>query len=230
MLEQNQAYTRLSRVQIKTHSKQEMTKQRGITIGITALFILIASAGSIFAGIPVFGAIIAMAFPWFLSLPLGVGYAGSFLNVYNGQSIGVGDMFTTTFTINYLRKVGGMAWVSLWVALWSLLFFIPGIIKGIAYSMTSYILAAHPNVAATDAIKLSMRMTQGHKGELFMFYLSWIGWMLLSGLTLGILYIVYVGPYMQTAMAGYFVELRNRAIASGAIAPEELDPQTATVA
>ncbi|MCL2530964.1 MAG: DUF975 family protein [Oscillospiraceae bacterium] len=226
MYEQNQTYTRLSRAQIKANSKQAMGQQRGITIGITALYMLIAGAGSIFAGIPMLGAIIVMALPWFITMPLAVGMSGSFLNVYGGQQIGVGDMFTTTFTVNYIRKVGGMAWMALWVTLWSLLFVIPGIIKAIAYSMTGYILAAHPNVTATDALKLSMRMTQGHKGELFMFYLSFIGWLLLSGLTFGILYIVHVGPYMQTAMAGYFVELRNRAVASGAIQPHELDPQS----
>ncbi|MCL2446617.1 MAG: DUF975 family protein [Oscillospiraceae bacterium] len=225
MFEQNQAYTRLSRAQIKANAKQAMANQRGISILITFLFMLIAGAGSIFAGIPFLGALIVTALPWFIVMPLTVGMSGSFLNVYNGQQIGVGDMFTTTFTGNYLRKVGGMAWMSLWAFLWSLLFFVPGIIKAIAYSMTPYILAVHPNVTATDALKLSLRMTQGHKGELFVFYLSWIGWLLLSGLTLGILYIVHVGPYMQTAMAGYFVELRNRAVASGAIQPHELDPQ-----
>ena len=88
--------------------------------------------------------------------------------------------------------------------------------------MTPYILAHCPNVSATDALKLSMRMTNGHKGELFVMHLSFIGWMLLGALTLGILVIVHVGPYMGTTTAGYYIELRDEALAKGIIRPEEL--------
>jgi hypothetical protein len=92
----------------------------------------------------------------------------------------------------------------------------------LAYYFTANILADCPNVTARDALKISMRITRGYKGEIFVFILSWIGWFLLSGLTLGILYVVYVGPYWYTADAGLYIELRNRALADGIITPEEL--------
>lgn len=112
--------------------------------------------------------------------------------------------------------------MALFTCLWSMLFAVPGVIKGISYSMTPFILAECPNVNAKEALKISMRMTNGYKMELFVMYLSFIGWMMLSVLTLHILLIVFVGPYMETTMAGYYIELRDKALADGIIQAEEL--------
>ena len=100
---------------------------------------------------------------------------------------------------------------------------IPAIIKEIAYSMTPFILADCPNVPATNAIKLSMRMTKGYKGEIFVMVLSFIGWWLLSGLTLGLLNIFWTGPYMETSMAGLYDELKRRALEHGTVTQAEFD-------
>jgi len=100
---------------------------------------------------------------------------------------------------------------------------IPIIIKSLSYSMTQYILASNPNVLATNAIKLSIRMTKGHKGKIFGMWMSFVGWQLLNILTFGILGIIYVNPYMYASFAGQFVELRSLAVASGVIHPLELD-------
>ena len=98
----------------------------------------------------------------------------------------------------------------------------PGHHKGMFVYFTQNILAVHPNVTARQALKISMRITEGHKLEIFIFILSWIGWYLLSILTLGILLIVYVTPYFYTADAGLFIKIRNKALAEGRITPEEL--------
>ncbi len=90
---------------------------------------------------------------------------------------------------------------NLFLILWALLFIIPGIIKGYAYRMVPYILKEHPEMKGTQAITLSKKMMQGHKGEAFLLDLSFIGWFLLSALTLGILHLFYVGPYYQATDA-----------------------------
>ncbi|MCL2068872.1 MAG: DUF975 family protein [Oscillospiraceae bacterium] len=147
---------------------------------------------------------------------------GTFVKIYSRETTTVGEPFSN-LSVNFFRKVGGMYWMALWTTLWTLLLVIPGIVKSYAYLMTPYILADCPNVKATEALKLSMRMTNGHKMELFVMTLSFIGWALLSVLTFGILWIVYVGPYMETAFAGYYVELRDQALASGLIDRSELE-------
>ena len=89
--------------------------------------------------------------------------------------------------------------------------------------MTPYILSDCPNVKAKDALKLSMRIMKGKKGRLFVFYLSFIGWGLLSCLTAGILGIFYVGPYMQSSMAVWYLEAREDALRNGVITLGQLE-------
>lgn len=124
---------------------------------------------------------------------------------------------------NYTRKLGGLLWMSLFVFLWSLLFIIPGIVKAYSYRFTPYILADCPNVKAKDALKLSMRMTDGVKGEIFVFDLSFIGWFLLTFLTCGILSI-YTIPYFKVAEATLYESMKNSALASGRIHENDLSP------
>jgi len=160
------------------------------------------------------------------TMVLMINMAGFFVKVYYGQKAVFSEPFTA-FKYNFGRKLGGSCWEALWLTLWTLVgifsFYIPLIIKFLSYSQTQYILASNPNVTATNALKLSMRMTKGHKGKVFVMYLSFIGWQILNSFTFGILGIFYVNPYMNTAFAGMFVELRNTAVANGVIHPAELD-------
>ena len=154
--------------------------------------------------------------------PIVVGYAFIFLRMYRGERADIGEAFGAGFR-DYGRNLGGILWMELFIFLWTLLFIIPGIVKSLAYFMTPYILADSKKVSPTQALKLSMKMTRGYKGEIFVMYLSFIGWMLLSMLTMGILFILYVGPYMQASFAGMYSELKNNALAKGIVTPEELE-------
>lgn len=99
---------------------------------------------------------------------------------------------------------------------------IPAYIKALSYLLTPYILAEYPDVKASDAIRLSTRMTKGYKGQLFLAYLSFFWWYLLNAITFGVLGIFYVAPYQMTTFAGFYTELRNQAVTSGAVSLEEL--------
>ncbi len=150
---------------------------------------------------------------------------GFFVRTYRGFRGTVSDWFSDIFS-NFGRRLGGYYWMCLFVYLWSMLFMIPGIVKGIAYSMTPYILADCPDVKARDALKLSMRMTKGYKADIFVTLLSFLGWLILSAFTFGILEIVYVGPYMNTTLAGVYEELKNNALENGTISQDELSGGT----
>jgi uncharacterized membrane protein len=209
-----------SRQEIKFLAKEAMKEQRGTAILIYLLVALIGGVGSFLGYIPFIGPLASIALS-FLTMALGVNVCAAFIKIYYKEKTDVGFVFNS-LSVNFFRKVGGMYWMGLWTFLWSLLLIVPGIIKSLAYSQTSYILADCPDVGATDALKLSMRMTDGHKMELFVLGLSWIGWCMLSALTFGIVGIVYVFRYVGTTAAGYYVELRDLAIDSGRILPEEL--------
>ena len=66
-------------------------------------------------------------------------------------------------------------------------------------------------------------MMYGHRMELFIAQLSFFGWLLLSGLTGGILYVLHVGPYMELTFAGIYEEIRQIALDEGKVSQLELD-------
>jgi len=218
------------RREIKAIAKENFKKQWGTSIALLLLVGIIAGAGSIVVWIPVIGWIASMVVPFLVGMPLAVNAAGLYVKIYKDEKASVDELFSQ-FKVRYERKVGGMAWAALFIWLWSLVgIFTLGIvtiIKGISYSMVSYILADCPNVTAKDALKLSMRMTQGHKMDLFVMYLSFIGWFLLGGLTLHILTVVFVAPYMSTTQAGFYTKLKAKAIESGAVSLHEFHPELA---
>jgi uncharacterized membrane protein len=113
-------------------------------------------------------------------------------------------------------------WMTLWTLLWTMLFFIPGIVKGIAYSQSMYIIVENPEISYADAMKMSIRMTQGYKGEIFVMQLSFIGWALLCVLTCGIGFL-WLEPYMQTAFCNMYYKLKGNSIQNGTCLQSEFD-------
>lgn len=90
------------------------------------------------------------------------------------------------------------------IFLWSLLLIIPGIIKSYEYRMIPYLLAERPELTEEEAFSLSKQMMDGQKLETFVLELSFIGWDLLSGITLGLVGIFYVQPYANLTYAALY--------------------------
>lgn len=87
------------------------------------------------------------------------------------------------------------------------LYVIPGVIIYLMLSMSVYIMV-DGDKEPMNCIRKSYLMTQGYKINLLLFLLSFIGWILLSILTFGILFI-YTLPYILVAQAVYYEELKN---------------------
>lgn len=155
--------------------------------------------------------------------------AGFFLNGWRETMVTISEAVSDTFDNNFLRKVGGMLWRNLLVFLWSLLFFFPGVIMALSYALTPFILYDCPNVLAMDACRLSAKMMRGHRMELLIAHLSFLGWDLLSVMTLGLLDMLYVKPYKQLTFAGIYEELKNLALDGGVVTQDELDGKTAVL-
>ena len=92
----------------------------------------------------------------------------------------------------------------LYTVLWTLLLIIPGIVKSYEYQMIPYLLAENPQMTKEQAFAESKRMMTGQKWRAFVLDLSFIGWNILSALTLGILGIFYVQPYMDATHAALY--------------------------
>lgn len=83
--------------------------------------------------------------------------------------------------------------------------FVLYVVKMLALDMWYYILLDTP-LTGRQALRESMRMMQGHKMRLFMLYLSFLPYLLLVILTLG-LASLFVSPYMQASKAEFYEDL-----------------------
>lgn len=128
---------------------------------------------------------------------------GDKTDIFKGLFAGYTDgHFESTF-LTYLLT-------TIFTTLWTFLFVIPGIIKGYSYGMTAYILkdmfdAGH-KPTATEAITKSRELMNGHKAELFVLDLSFIGWYLLGVITIGI-GLLWVVPYYRQTRANFYRNL-----------------------
>ncbi len=148
--------------------------------------------------IPVIG-----SFSTLLLVPLAYATVYTFLKQQRGGIVSLGDM-----AIGWNGRVyGTLILMYVYTFLWTLLLFIPGIIKGYSYSMTSYVMVDNPELEYNAAIERSMAMMDGYKMKLFLLDLSFIGWALLSILTLGI-GLLWLIPYMQQTNAAFYEELK----------------------
>ena len=182
----------MSRAELKANAKSNIS---GKVLKYFVTSIVIGICAGALTIIPVLGALLIYIF--MLSDVI------IFLKLYKGEDFSIGDAFSG-FKIGATGKtmLAGFL-MGIFEILWSMLFVIPGIIKSIAYSMTFYIIAENPEISATDAIKKSQEMMQGHKMEYFILQLSFIPWLILVSFTFGLAGI-YVMPYMSATRANFY--------------------------
>jgi uncharacterized membrane protein len=130
-----------------------------------------------------------------------LGYCRFMLKLYDGEKAELQDLFSQThrfadgFCLAFLE--------ALLVFLWSLLFIIPGIVAGYRYAMAPFILYENPGMSASEAISASKEMMDGCKLDLFILDFSFIGWQLLSALSLGI-GTLWLNPYIAMAHTSFY--------------------------
>lgn len=146
-----------------------------------------------------------------------------------GEDFVVKDKMNDDTNKNVGRYLGTMALTYLYTFLWSLLFLIPGIIKGYSYYLVPYILSDNPELSYNQAIDESRRLMDGRKMEMFIYDLSFFFWILLSGLTLGIVGI-YVIPYMQLTTSSIFLDIKEQDLRKRGLytEPEPIVPEPFT--
>ncbi len=113
---------------------------------------------------------------------------------------------------SFLRIIGLRILMAIFVFLWSLLFVIPGIVAAYRYRLALYLLLDHPEMGVMECIRESKRLMRGHKAELFILDLSFIGWALLSIIPF---VSVYTLPYTESTYALYYSMLREQDAAPG---------------
>ena len=138
---------------------------------------------------------------------LSVASAGYFL----GRVRGTVEPGNIEASIDGLKKnftdslIAGVLY-TVFVSIGSIILFIPGIIFGLSFSMTFYLLNDHPEMKAMEALRESRRLMRGHKMDLFLLNLSFIGWMIIGMFCFGV-GALWASAYMETANAVFYEEL-----------------------
>ena len=180
-------------------ARESLKSKWGLAIGGYVVFMLISMAVSI---IPIAGFFISI----FITGPFMLGIIFFSLAISRNQEAKVGQIFDG---FNHFGKALGAYWLMvLFTLLWSLLLIIPGIVAIYSYSMMFYILADNPSIKAMEAIDQSKKMMCGYKWKLFFLQLRFIGWALLSILTLGI-GLLWLIPYIQVSVAKFYDDIKG---------------------
>lgn len=141
--------------------------------------------------------------------PLTVGLAFIYLGISDrNYNIGFGKLFEgyknfkrlgaifLSYIVSALYIIGGL-----------ILFIVPGILFAIRFSVLPFVLADYPEMSASEALAKCKEITDGKKGDLFIFFVSFLGWFMLC---IFVIPIVYVAPYYYASLANYYYYLNPK--------------------
>ena len=153
---------------------------------------------------------------------VGAGFILFLLNTIRGAGACLGNLLDG---FGFFLKIIGLTILEyIFITLWSLLLIFPGFIAAYRYSMAIYLLVDDPSRSPLECLRLSKEMMKGHKWELFVLDLSFIGWGFLAMLPLvGYAVQVWTVPYISMTKALYYEKLSGRDIyaaqAGGTVPP-----------
>lgn len=139
-----------------------------------------------------------------MSLMLSIGFSIYSLNVANRRNASFANLFDG-FNI-FLKVIWLQILAFVFVFLWSLIFIVPGIVASYRYRQALFIMIENPDMSALECIRASKKMMYGHKGELFVMDLSFLGWYLLTAVPF---VSIWVLPYTEISYAIYYIALRD---------------------
>ena len=155
--------------------------------------------------------VIACALSIFLLNPMLVGLRKFFIDNSGDPSASLSKSnIGLAFSDKYMNVVGAMFTTNLFIALWTCLLIIPGIYKMYQWRLVSFLLSENPDMTGAEAREMSARMMDGSKWASFVLDLSFIGWKILGGFTLGILNLIFTNPYVAATDAELYLTLSGR--------------------
>ncbi len=214
-----------TRAEFKAEAKQSLQGKYWYSVGVTLLFTVLSaiqvSIVTLLASnnAQAVSSIVNLLLTFFFQIPISVGLIRYFIKLAKGGDAQVGDMFHV-FKNGYGNVILTEIKQAVFIMLWSMLFVVPGIIKMYQYFMIDYMLAENPSMNNKRAFAITKAAMAGHKWEAFVLGLSFIGWVLLAGLTAGI-GTFFLMPYMRTTFSKYYLALKETAIEKGIASAED---------
>lgn len=197
------------RSELKQNAKDRLKNNWGLAIGIIIVCTLISCIPNLLAEIDSESFAISIIIPIItlvITGPLTIGQCKFFINLANRSNPKFSDLWYG-FN-NMLRAIGVTLLVGVIVFIGSILFIIPGIILAFMYSQVYYIMAENPEMSIMNCLKESARIMKGHKMDLFILELSFLGWGILMVITLGIAGL-YVLPYYNATLTNFYLDIKD---------------------
>lgn len=201
----------MNRVELKEWAKQKISGNIGnifIGIGIIFAISLLFSFGvgivQIIFGETSFITFIVSLVVEFLLVPLQIGLNGYMMGFVQNDTFNRDAIFVPyddTFKI-----IGASILMSFVIMVGFIFFIVPGIYLAFSYALVPYLLVTNKDLSITETLELSRKMMNGHKLDLFVLGISFLGWMLLVPCTFGII-LIWLYPYMMTATTKFFVDI-----------------------
>lgn len=141
-----------------------------------------------------------------MSYMVSVGFVIFTLHISRDEKAEFGNLFDgfgLFFRVLWLGILEGLL-----IFLWSLLLVVPGIVAAYRYRQALYLLLDHPERSAWQCLRESSALMSGHKWELFVLDLSFLGWAMLSAMFAPVS--IWLDPYRAITNAGFY----NRLIAA----------------
>ena len=214
----------MNRVELKTNAKSSLQGKWGeailLMIIMGAIFFAISCVSMIGGGTATylstlnndsgasmgFAQILSYILQIIASATLTLGSVSFYLKLSRNEAVTFKELFSKANL--WLLFIGVSIMTAIFTTLWSLLFIIPGIIATYRYAMVNYIMIDNPELGVLGSIRRSKEIMYGHKLDYFVLQLSFIGWLLLSVLTCGLL-LFYVTPYMSVTTANFYNSIKD---------------------
>ena len=148
---------------------------------------------------------------------IGIGFLSYCLKISRDENADIKSLFDA---FSFFLKVIWLEILRLiFTLLWSVLLIVPGIVAYYSYRQAFYILLDQPELRALDCLRQSKRLMNGHKTELFMLDVSFIGWFIvdfvIEALAILPLFSIWLSPYVGVTRAHYYNHLKAGTQADG---------------
>jgi len=189
-------------VLLMKEAREALAGKWGLAVGTFFIYILITAILSGFRGT---GSVISLI----VDGPLMLGMALFSLAIARKKDAKLEQIFEGFKRFG--KSLVAYLLVIVFTILWTLLLIVPGIIAAISYSQIFFILVDDETISAGDAMKKSKKMMYGYKWKYFYLGCRFIGWFLLSILTLGIGLLWFL-PYLHVTMAKFYDDIKEKPI------------------
>jgi uncharacterized membrane protein len=193
----------------QTPNKDLMAQSRALLVGkwgtvalATLVYFIAAVALQLISKyIPFIGFLVVLA----VSGPLALGYVTYMLSFARGGTPDIPVIFSG-FN-NFVKAMCVYLLMMVIIIVGFVLLIVPGIIASLALAMCWFVMLDKPELGVVDVLKESYDLMQNNKWKLFCLVLRFLGWIILSIITIGIGFL-FVIPYMQIAFIKFYEEIK----------------------